>query len=53
MCQRITCSTCGKPTWTGCGQHVETALRGVAQRDRCQGHEKTGFFARLFANASR
>ncbi len=19
MCSRITCSACGKPTWTGCG----------------------------------
>jgi hypothetical protein len=38
MCQRITCSICGKPTWAGCGQHVEMALAGVAEKDRCQGH---------------
>ena len=31
MCARITCETCGKPTWAGCGQHVEEALAGVMQ----------------------
>lgn len=51
MCQAITCRTCGKPTWTGCGQHIEEALRGVPQRDRCQGHEpepSSGLLARIF-----
>lgn len=38
MCQRITCETCGRPTWTGCGQHIETALAGVPEAERCQGH---------------
>jgi len=38
MCRRVTCSTCGKPTWSGCGQHVDQALAGVAKQDRCQGH---------------
>lgn len=23
MCRRTTCSTCNKPTWAGCGMHVE------------------------------
>jgi hypothetical protein len=35
MCSTIRCSTCGKITWTGCGQHVEAALAGVPPRDRC------------------
>jgi hypothetical protein len=51
MCQRTTCRTCGKATWTGCGQHVETALAGVPQSQRCPGHEeapKRGFLASLF-----
>jgi len=39
MCQQITCSTCGKATWTGCGQHVDEALAGVPAAQRCQGHE--------------
>jgi hypothetical protein len=37
MCMKITCSTCKKPTWSGCGQHIEAALRGVAESDRCAG----------------
>ena len=24
-------------TWGGCGNHIEQALAGVPQRDRCQG----------------
>lgn len=35
MCQRVTCSACGKPTWTGCGEHVEEALAGVPVAERC------------------
>jgi len=38
MCTQITCRTCGKPTWSGCGLHVEHALQGVPKADRCQGH---------------
>jgi len=40
MCARTTCRSCGKPTWSGCGNHVEQALRGVPQAQRCQGHAK-------------
>ena len=35
MCAQITCSSCRKPTWAGCGQHVEEALAGVPEADRC------------------
>ena len=35
MCTRITCSNCTKPTWAGCGEHIEEALEGVAVADRC------------------
>lgn len=35
MCARIACSSCGKPTWDGCGQHVEQALAGVPESQRC------------------
>lgn len=51
MCSKTTCRTCGKATWTGCGNHVEQALRGVPTSQRCQGHQSepsTGVFARLF-----
>lgn len=36
MCARVTCPICQKPTWAGCGQHVEEALQGVPVEDRCK-----------------
>jgi len=36
MCRRVVCSTCGKPTWAGCGKHVEQVLGDVHPKDRCQ-----------------
>ncbi len=51
MCRAVVCRTCGKPTWAGCGQHVEMVLQGVPKSKRCQGHAdepKTGLFARIF-----
>ena len=41
MCSRTTCRSCGKPTWSGCGNHVEQALRGVPRSERCQGHARS------------
>ncbi len=35
MCAQVTCQNCGKPTWAGCGEHIEDALANVAERDRC------------------
>ncbi|SDT04659.1 hypothetical protein SAMN04489834_2708 [Microterricola viridarii] len=52
MCSAVKCRKCGKTTWAGCGQHVDSVMRGVARADRCQGHEndpkEPGFFSRLF-----
>lgn len=51
MCRAVTCRTCGKTTWAGCGQHVDMVMAGVPSSDRCRGHEnepRTGFFAKLF-----
>lgn len=51
MCRQVTCKKCGKPTWAGCGNHIEQALAGVPKSKRCHGHEdepSQGFFARLF-----
>jgi hypothetical protein len=28
MCRRVECGKCKKPTWAGCGQHIESALAG-------------------------
>jgi hypothetical protein len=30
------CSTCGKPTWKGCGKHIEQALKDVPEDERCK-----------------
>jgi hypothetical protein len=36
MCSRVTCHICNKATWAGCGQHIEQALAGVSEADRCK-----------------
>ncbi|KAG1696379.1 hypothetical protein DVH05_018511 [Phytophthora capsici] len=28
MCMKTECPTCHKPTWRGCGMHIESALSG-------------------------
>jgi hypothetical protein len=38
VCRRVTCKTCGKTTWAGCGLHADEVLAGVARADRCPGH---------------
>jgi len=35
MCNKVICDNCDKPTWSGCGEHIEEALFGVALEDRC------------------
>jgi hypothetical protein len=56
MCQRVTCPTCGKPTFSGCGRHVEQVLGDVPPEQRCRCREARAaekapgesFFKRLF-----
>ena len=38
MCRAITCRTCGKTTWAGCGQHASQVLAAVPASQRCAGH---------------
>ena len=35
MCRAVTCRTCKKPSWAGCGAHVEQVLAHVPEADRC------------------
>ncbi len=35
MCSPATCRTCGKASYSGCGQHVDQMLAGVPQNKRC------------------
>ena len=54
MCRAVPCSTCGKTTWAGCGQHVDQVMRNVPAAQRCAGHSKDasassgGFLGKLF-----
>ncbi len=54
MCRRVACRTCGKPTYAGCGQHVEQVLAGVPKSQRCACTAETrnggagGFLRKLF-----
>lgn len=60
MCRAVNCKTCGKTTWSGCGQHVESVRRQVpagqwcngrhtqAQLDAAKAARSGGFFGRLF-----
>lgn len=40
MCSRVSCEKCGKPTWAGCGRHIEQALAGVPRPQRCKCREE-------------
>ena len=55
MCRQVTCRTCRKATWAGCGQHKDEVLRGVPKSDRCSCTEAdkkaargTSLWSRLF-----
>jgi hypothetical protein len=39
MCRRATCETCSKPTYAGCGMHVEAVLGDVPKTERCHCRE--------------
>jgi hypothetical protein len=47
MCTRIKCDRCGKPTWVGCGRHVEQALAGVPKDQRCTCPRPKSLLARI------
>jgi hypothetical protein len=65
MCQRVTCSSCGKPSYAGCGRHIESVLADVPPDKRCSCREqakaakakpaegKGGFLASLFGGRAR
>ncbi len=39
MCRRVQCSKCGRPTFAGCGAHIEQVLGNVPPADRCRCRE--------------
>jgi hypothetical protein len=40
MCRRVQCEKCSKPTYAGCGMHIEQVLGDVAVEDRCHCREQ-------------
>ncbi len=61
MCRPVNCKECGKTTWAGCGQHIDSVKAQVPAGQWCTGHARTvktgaqggdpqqrGFLARLF-----
>ena len=51
MCRPVPCKTCGKTTWTGCGQHVADGRAAGPADAWCPGHPKSArrgrFLSRL------
>ena len=39
MCKRTVCARCEKPTFAGCGRHVEQVLADVPEAQRCRCRE--------------
>ena len=53
MCRQISCPDCGKPTFAGCGMHVEQVLGHVPPAQRCHCREQKQMARRAEAtNAS-
>jgi hypothetical protein len=61
MCRQVTCPTCSRPTWAGCGAHVEAVLGHIPKEQRCrcqeaksaesagaEGSQKGGLWGKLF-----
>lgn len=54
MCYPVTCSTCKKTTWGGCGAHVDSVMKSVPASRRCEcmkdagADSAPGFFGRFF-----
>lgn len=57
MCRAVTCRVCGRTTWAGCGEHIESVRREAASW--CEGNHSAaevraakrsrgGILARLF-----
>ncbi|NLG20535.1 MAG: hypothetical protein GX555_03765 [Actinomycetales bacterium] len=50
MCRAVTCRTCGKTTWAGCGQHITSVRQGIPAAQWCDGQHSQ---AELAAAGSR
>jgi hypothetical protein len=56
MCRQVSCKTCKKATWSGCGNHKNEVLRGIPKNhccsctaaDKAAARNNKGFFAKIF-----
>ncbi|GAB2514608.1 hypothetical protein GCM10027167_16450 [Nocardia heshunensis] len=39
MCQPVPCESCGKTTWSGCGEHIAEVKAVVPADQWCEGPE--------------
>ena len=37
MCRAVRCKTCGRTTWSGCGQHIASVKARVPTGEWCPG----------------
>ncbi|MBP3223333.1 MAG: hypothetical protein J6M18_05335 [Actinomycetaceae bacterium] len=42
MCYPVNCPKCGKTTWGGCGQHVDSVMRNVPKNQQCTCNNNAG-----------
>ncbi|MFO0760202.1 MAG: hypothetical protein U0359_27220 [Byssovorax sp.] len=47
----MTCSKCNKPTYAGCGAHIEQVLGDVPREQRCRCREESAAHASPQGNA--
>lgn len=52
MCRVVQCKKCHKPTWAGCGAHVEQVLGHVPKSGRCACREASSTSAKPTAASS-
>lgn len=55
MCRAVSCRTCGRTTWSGCGAHVAQVKAQVPADQWCAGHTdqtgaSTSWIRRLLGN---
>ncbi|KAL2156199.1 hypothetical protein VTH82DRAFT_944 [Thermothelomyces myriococcoides] len=53
MCMSATCSTCGKQTWRGCGEHVASVLANVPETKWCTCEPKIEKDGKLYPPQAR
>lgn len=53
MCREVSCRTCGRSTWAGCGRHVAHVRAQVGPFPWCPGHGEGDLLLRRSPAATR